>query len=100
MIKNLDRSYHIPSIKMLLSIFDLDLEEFQQDKKASSLKIYLDELEKGKVEFRENEITIKAISKYGNLEAKINYAKAFTLRFRKFKNDGNLWIICMLGASI
>lgn len=77
MEKVLDVKYNIQNIKIFLSLFNLTLE----DKETSSkeLKIFMEDLEVGKVAFGEEEIIMNTTSIFGDLEAKTNYASSFRL---------------------
>lgn len=71
MEKVLDVKYNIQNIKIFLSLFNLTLEDKETDTKE--LKVFMDDLEVGKVEFNEEEIVINTTSMYGDLECKTNY---------------------------
>lgn len=75
MEKVLDVKYNTQNIKIFLSLFNLSLEEKETDSKE--LKIFMEDLEVGKVYFGEEEIAINTTSMFGDLECKTNYAKAF-----------------------
>lgn len=77
MEKVLDVKYNIQNIKIFLSLFNLTLEE--KETNSNELKIFMEDLEVGKVVFGEEEIIINSTSIFGDLEAKTDYAKAFRL---------------------
>ena len=79
MEKRLDIKYNIPAIKAFLNIFDLTLEDKDEVLMGDILKVIEDNKEVGVVKFNNNDIEVKALSKYGIVKAQTGYANAFSL---------------------
>lgn len=90
MEKVIDVKYNIQNIKIFLSLFNLTLEE--KETNSNELKIFMEDLEVGKVVFGEEEIIINTTSIFGDLEAKTDYASAF-----KMTNAESLQTIGQMG---
>ncbi len=71
--------YNVRNIRLFLSIFDLDIMDCDLENVVSSLPIYADDIEVGKVEFLKDGILLSVLSKYGRIDASTKYAEAFTL---------------------
>lgn len=76
-------------IKIFLSLFDLTLENEKEN--SNELKIYKEDLEVGKVCFKEEDIEIQALTSYGILECKTNYAFATRIKDKEsFETIGTM----------
>ena len=79
MEKKLDIKYNIPAIKAFLSVFNLNLEVYNDLSIKDEIKILDKEKEVGRVLFNEDKIEITSKSIYGDLKTSTDYASAFTL---------------------
>ena len=79
MKQKLDIKYNIPNIKAFLSVFNLNLEVYNDLSIKDEIKILDKEKEVGSVLFNEDKIEITSKSIYGDLKASTDYASAFTL---------------------
>lgn len=77
MEKIFDIKYNIPAIKAFLNIFDLTLEDKDEVLMGDILKVIEDNKEVGVVKFNNNDIEVKALSKYGIVKAQTGYANVF-----------------------
>ena len=79
MKQKLDIKYNIPNIKAFLSVFNLNLEVYNDLSIKDEIKILDKEKEVGRVLFNEDKIEITSKSIYGGLKTSTDYASAFTL---------------------
>jgi len=80
MREELELKYNIPNVKLFLNIFGLELEEKPEyEKGGDPLLVFMNDVEAGNVRFDEDGILIDAISIYGKVKAKSNYAEALLL---------------------
>ena len=79
MKQKLDIKYNIPNIKAFLSVFNLNLEVYNDLSIKDEIKILDKEKEVGRVLFNEDKIEITSKSIYGDLKTSTDYASAFTL---------------------
>lgn len=77
MEKIFDIKYNIPAIKAFLNIFDLTLEDKDEVVTGDILKVIGDNEKVGVVKFNNNDIEVKALSKYGIVKAQTGYANVF-----------------------
>ena len=77
MEKIFDIKYNIPAIKAFLNIFDLTLEDKDEVLMGDILKVIGDNEKVGVVKFNNNDIEVKALSKYGIVKAQTGYANVF-----------------------
>ena len=79
MKQKLEIKYNIPNIKVFLSVFNLNLEDYIDLSIKDEIKILDKEKKVGRVLFNEDKIEITSKSVYGDLKASTDYASAFTL---------------------
>ncbi len=77
MEKIFDIKYNISAIKAFLNIFDLTLEDKDEVVTGDILKVIGDNEKVGVVKFNNNDIEVKALSKYGIVKAQTGYANVF-----------------------
>lgn len=77
MEKIFDIKYNIPAIKAFLNIFDLTLEDKDEVVTGDILKVIGDNEKVGVVKFNNNDIEVKALSKYGIVKAQTGYVNVF-----------------------